>query len=147
MVNLENSSDSPPQFYTGCPVVLCETSGPASAYAPPPTATAHIIGPIGVPALPAAAQGLTAVSSRLLKTFCNTSGLVCCLSRQNRGSASPLLPTPSMLVGARSTAGRDKADEPSGSTGREVGVCGAEAPTGLQRMPCGSRSARYAFSS
>ena len=76
------------------------------------------------------------------------SGLMCYLSRQTRGSAS-LLPqiAPSMLAETRSTSSRDKVNEPGGSTGRAIGVCGAEESTGLQRMPCGSRSTPRAFSS
>ena len=73
--------------------------------------------------------------------------LMWCLSRQSRGRASLLPPQPSILAGTRSTASDEKVDEPSGSTGRAVGVCDAEASTRQQRMPCGSRSARHTFSS
>jgi len=134
---------------------------PASACAPPPPAPPpDVLGPVEVPAFPAAAPGLTAeaepglaprslVFNKLLKKFCNTS---CCVCPVGLGAPPPARlppplppPPPSISASARSTAGSEKVDEPSGPTRPAVG--GAEGSTGLRKMPRGSRSARRAFSS
>jgi hypothetical protein len=111
-----------------------------------PTHHHDVLSPVEVPAFPAAVPGLTVeqdpglalrslVFNKLSKKSYSTSCCICSvgLSMPPPMRLPPLLPPPSISASARSTAGSERVDEPSGLTRSAV-------PRGPQ--DCRKRSAR-----